>query len=165
MPESGCEQPGTCGIRIDEEGDWFHGETRIFRPEVLEALCSKLERASDGGYILVDRGAKCVLDVEDAPFVISDVDRASTDSGEDVILLRLKHIPGRETLDPGSLWVGRGNVLYCKVRNGRFPARFSRPAYYRLSEFIMEGPDGEFYIDLAGGRYPLHVLTPDCIQD
>jgi len=160
-----CDQPEACGIRIDEEGEWFHGETRIFRPDVLEGLCSKLERAPDGGYVLADRGLKCVLDVEDAPFVVSDVDRACADSGKDIILLKLKHVPRLETLDPASLWIGRGNILYCKVCDGQFPARFSRPAYYRFAEFIVEGSGGEFYIELAGRKYPLRVPVPDRVPD
>lgn len=157
MEKPPFEHIESCGIRIDEEGDWFHGENRIFRPEVLEVLYSKLEIAANGSYILADEDEKCVLDVADTPFVVSDVDRESTVAGKDIILLKLRHISTREPLDPGSIRIGKDNVPYCAIRNGRFPARFSRPAYYRFAEFIEEGLDGKFYIELAGRQYPLAI--------
>jgi hypothetical protein len=38
----------------------------------------------------------------------------------------------------------------------RFRARFSRPAYYQLAEFIREDDIGHgFYIELNGDRYSI----------
>ncbi|MBW2149835.1 MAG: hypothetical protein JRI22_22825, partial [Deltaproteobacteria bacterium] len=49
-------------------------------------------------------------------------------------------------------WVGQDNVLYCKVKGGAFHARFLRPAYYQLAEFVEE-EGGRFYIQRGGERY------------
>jgi len=42
------------------------------------------------------------------------------------------------------------NIPYTKVRNGMFNARFSRPAYYRLAELLVN--KGNKYFLLAGDK-------------
>jgi hypothetical protein len=50
--------------------------------------------------------------------------------------------------------VGEENVLYCKVMEDTIPARFLRPAYYQLAEFIHEDKeDHRFYLLLRGKRH------------
>jgi hypothetical protein len=57
-----------------------------------------------------------------------------------------------EPLAPDTLFVGKDNILYCKVKNRSFPARFVRAAYYQLAEYIKE--EGEvYYLPLNGKRY------------
>lgn len=148
------KSPGS-NIRIDEEGEWYHADNRIFRREILELLYERLQPAPQGGYLLSDERGGYPIEVADAPFVISRVDRVVDDSGRESVLLGLKHLPEPETLDPSTLRVGKDNVLYCRIRSGRFPARFSRPAYYQIAEFIREGPEGEFFVEIDGTRYPL----------
>ena len=59
-----------------------------------------------------------------------------------------------EELDLGTLYVGKENVLYCAVKNGRFPARFSRNSYYQLAEFIeQEEKEHSFFINLNNEKY------------
>ncbi|MGO9311457.1 MAG: hypothetical protein ACLQDI_01855 [Syntrophobacteraceae bacterium] len=71
----------------------------------------------------------------------------------------MKNIPGSEVLDLDTLAVGRDNILYCKVLQRRFLARFSRPAYYQLAEFVREDDGGQdFYIELSGKKYPISEL-------
>jgi hypothetical protein len=44
--------------------------------------------------------------------------------------------------------------LYCKIRNGKFRARFSRPSYYQLAQHILEDPEsGRFYLSMNGNTY------------
>jgi len=48
-----------------------------------------------------------------------------------------------------SLHTGENNVLYCRVKEGRFTARFSRKSYYQLAEFIEQSENEDnFYINL-----------------
>ncbi|HVO83919.1 MAG TPA: hypothetical protein VMU60_05795, partial [Syntrophobacteria bacterium] len=69
-------------------------------------------------------------------------------------VLSLKHLDETEPLDPASLWVGEENVLYCIVKAEGLPARFLRPAYYQLAEFIQEDTArGGFYLPVGGRRY------------
>ncbi len=64
----------------------------------------------------------------------------------------------REPLDPETLEVGAQNVLYCRVKEGRFRARFLRPAYYHLSSrFEAEGE--RFFVRIGPRRYPLRIAA------
>ncbi|MFP5212726.1 MAG: hypothetical protein ACLGPL_05045 [Acidobacteriota bacterium] len=142
-----------CEIFVDEEGEWYHKGNHMFRPEILEMFYESLRLAGDGQFIVEWRGARCLLDAADTPFVVSSVDRR----GEE-ILLKLKHLAEPEVLAPSTLRVGESNVLYCRVREGCFPARFLRPAYYQIAEWIQEDQEtGEFYIQLASTRFPIKV--------
>lgn len=145
-----------CGIRVDENGDWFYNESRIFRPEILEALYEKLELSPTGEYVLCDFKGRCLLEVADTPFVISRVDLERDSSGGERITIGLKNTSRSEILDPRTLRTGKGNVLYCRMAAGRFPARFSRPAYYQIADFIREDESGRgFFIELGGERHPI----------
>jgi hypothetical protein len=70
------------------------------------------------------------------------------------LLLAIKHLETREPLDPESLWIGKQNVLYCRIMEGGIPARFLRPSYYQLAEFIQEDKEqNRFYLSLGGKRF------------
>jgi hypothetical protein len=57
---------------------------------------------------------------------------------------------GTERLDPKTLVFKDSNVPYCRVRNG-LAARFSRPAYYQLTEFIeYDASDDAYYLAVDG---------------
>ena len=145
-----------CGVLVDENGDWFHRGNRIFRPEILEALYAKLDQLPAGQFILSDFRGRCLLDVADTPFIVSRVDLERDGSGFERIIIRFKNISRSEVLEADTLATGRGNVLYCRVSGGRFLARFSRPAYYQLAEFVREDDGGQgFYIELNGNRFSI----------
>ncbi|MDR3553594.1 MAG: DUF1285 domain-containing protein [Syntrophobacteraceae bacterium] len=147
-----------CGIRIDENGDWFYDGSKIFRPGILETLYEKLELLPTGEYVLADQRGRCLLEVADTPFVVTRVDLERDTSGGERIVIALKNISRFEALDPRTLQAGKDNVLYCRTDGGRFPARFSRPAYYQLAEFVGEDESGRgFFIELAGERYPIKM--------
>jgi len=59
-----------------------------------------------------------------------------------------------EALAPDTLYVGNENVLYCEVKEKRFPARFLRSAYYQLAEHVVE-EDGTYVLPLNGKTYPI----------
>ncbi len=147
-----------CGIRVDENGDWFYNGSRIFRPDILETLYEKLELLPTGEYVLSDLKERCLLDVADTPFVVSRVDLERDNSGGERIMIGLKNLSRSEILDPATLKTGKGNVLYCTMAGGRFPGRFSRPAYYQLADFIREDESGQgFFIELGGKRHPIQM--------
>ncbi len=76
-------------------------------------------------------------------------------------MIRLKHLPEVESLDPSTLRIGKDNIPYCAVRNGQYRARFSRPAYYQLANWIDFDPISEFFfLELNGIRYPVAPLVP-----
>jgi uncharacterized protein len=143
-----------CEIYVDEEGQWFYQGNRIIREDILELFYDSLSRSPEGEYMIQWRGNRCLLEVADTPFVISRVDFAGETGGKQKILLSLRHLINAEPLAPETLQVGAHNVLYCRIRNGRYSARFSRPAYYQLAEWIQEDPvNKEFYIELNQNKY------------
>lgn len=157
-PSVGGEE---TGISVDQEGEWFYGERPIFRKEILETFYECLRLLEDGRYALEWQGRLHPITVADTPFVITRVDRVTNGAAEAHILLTLKHLKDTEPLDPSSLWVGRDNVLYCRVRRGRFPARFSRPAYYQVAQWIEPVDDDRFALRLGERLYPIAQPTED----
>ncbi|MGD9506072.1 MAG: hypothetical protein AB7W37_14245 [Syntrophobacteraceae bacterium] len=144
-----------CGIHVDEEGVWYYQGVEITRENIVQLFYENLHITSEGAFYIEWRGQRCALDSADTPFVIVDVQRTEpSKDGSEAILLSLRHLRVSEKLDPGTLYVGKDNVLYCRIRGGAFPARFSRPAYYRLAEWIEQDQDsGEFQLVLGVNRY------------
>lgn len=161
MPSSEEEAIPPCGIYVDEEGDWYHGGSKIFRENILDLFYENLCMDRNGAFLIQWRGKRCILDTADTPFVISGADRKRLEeNGEEKILLSLRHRNQPELLDPSTLWVGKDHVLYCRIREGLFPARFSRPAYYQLAEWIREDSEnGGFYLELNGKRYDIRLSS------
>lgn len=146
-------------ICVDAEGEWFHRGAKIVREDIIELFLENLVRQPDGTYGIAWKGSRCSIDVADTPFVVIRVDREEgADAGEPVVRLTLKHLRECPLLDPRTLRVGDANVLYCRLENGGFPARFSRPAYYQLAEWIVEDEAGEtFCLELGRARYPIRT--------
>lgn len=144
------------GISVDAEANWFHEEIQIIREDILDLFYQNLDEIESGRYVIVWQGQSHLLEVADTPYVIVRVDRETTEEGRDVIRLTLKHRPKPEQLQPDTIEIGSDNVLYCRIQDGRFRARFSRPAYYQLAEWIEEEKGkGEYYIELNGKHYPI----------
>ena len=156
LPTSGDELL-PCGIVIDREGDWHYSGSRMERSDIVSHLCQHLRRDEASGLYIVQLGKqRCYLEVEDTPLAITGV-LHTVEREEDKpeqLLLAIKHLETHEPLDPESLWIGEQNVLYCKVMEGEIPARFLRPAYYQLAEFIREDKErNRFYLSLGGRRF------------
>lgn len=149
-------------IRVDAEGVWTYEGREIFRKDILDLFYERLRLNADGVYGLKWEGRFHALEVQDTPFVITRVDRRiDPETQREVIELTLRHLDRKEILDPRTLWVGRENVLYCRIRDGAFPARFSRPAYYQIAQWIQEDPEnGRFFIECDGKRFPIRACDP-----
>jgi uncharacterized protein len=132
---------------IDKDGRWFQNGAEIIHPEIYRMFAGMLEKTADGNYIVRFGGEICRVEVEDAPFVIQSVDDAA--DGRIIILL---NDGSREPLDPDHFWIGKENVPYCKVKEGAFHARFSRPAYYQLARHIVAGDDKNAFFLLIDGK-------------
>ncbi len=162
---STIEEPQPSGILVDENGDWFHCGNKIFRPEILEILYSKLDQTPTGQFVLADSQGSWPIDVADTPFVVSRVDIDRDEPGGERIVIRMKNIPRSEVLDLDTLTVGKDNILYCRVLPRRFLARFSRPAYYQLAEFVhQDGTGQDFYIEVNRERYPIRLMEKEPIS-
>jgi len=130
-------------IRIDKNGIWFYKGNEMLRRDIVNLFYDHLSIDESGRHVIELGNERCVIDVEDAPYIVKTVNKI--DAYIEIILNDSK----REILDPESLYVGRDNIMYCSVREGKFRARFSRAAYYQIAEFIKyESDKGAFYLTM-----------------
>ena len=143
-----------CDIRIDKEGTWYYRGAHMFRKNILSIFFENLKIDECGKYLIELDGECCYLDVEDTAFVVTAVYKTRQENEtEDHIDIMLTD-DSVEKLDLSTLYVGKDNVLYCAVKNRKFPARFSRNSYYQLAEFIeQEEKENCFFISLNEEKY------------
>lgn len=141
-------------IKIDKEGIWYYRGAHMFRKEILHVFFEHLKIDECGEYLIELGKEICYLDVEDTAFVVTVADRKKQDNGTSDHISILLTDDSWEKLDLNTLYVGKDNVLYCTVKNGRFPARFSRNSYYQLAEFIeQEETENKFFISLNDEKF------------
>ena len=89
------------------------------------------------------------VQVDDAPFVVV---RAEAGPEPEAVALHLSD-GSQEPLDTGTLVLDRRGVPYCRVKDGRFRARFSVPAWLQLAGRVEDDPgSGEPALILGGRR-------------
>ena len=138
-------------IFLDKEGRWFHEGMEITHLRTLELFSRSVCRDADGGYWLQIGRERARIEVEDTPYMVREVSFHEAE-------VELKLNDGSsEILDPGTLWIGAGNVLYCNVKSEKLPARFLRPAYYQLVSQVEQDEDGYF---LELGRKKFYLRDP-----
>lgn len=143
------------GIRIARDGTWWHGGTPFARPALVKLFARVLRRSEDGVYMLVTPVERCIVTVEDAPFVA--VEMQAEGEGRD------RRLRFRTNVDD---WVTAGAEHpirvetdaatgapspYVLVRD-RLEARILRPVFYDLVELAEERrgmlgvwSDGQFF--------------------
>ncbi len=140
-------------LEIDKDGKWFQNGAEIIHPGIRSQFFQALVKTADGDYLVKIGREICSVIVQDAPFVVTTVDKGPRNQ----ILIRLSD-ESVEELKPDSLWIGDDNVPYVFVKNGSFHARFSRPAYYQLAKSIIYKEDeGKIY--LIDGNREVEVKT------
>jgi len=141
-------------IRVDKEGLWHYEGALMFRKDILEVFFQNLRRDEKGRYLVEYNGDRCLIEVEDTPVVVeAAVKHPGDDHTEEFIEIFLSDFTS-EILDPSTLRMSAENVLYCTIRNGAFEARFLRPAYYQIAEYIAhDEKEDRYYISLGGKNY------------
>jgi len=146
---------GDIDMEIRRNGQWFYLGTPINRAPLARLFSTVLRRDDDGCHYLVTPVEKWRLRVEDAPFLITTVERLerggvaylqmTTQTG-DVVVADAEH-PIRLT------YRGEEPAPYVLVRD-RLEALIGRNAYYQLVEWghARAGGDGrdELVVDSAG---------------
>ena len=144
----------SCEIKIDKEGIWYYRGAHMFRKEILSIFFQHLKIDDCGKYLIELGDERCYLNVEDTAFVVAAVykKRQKQDTKDHIYILLTDD--SLEKLELSTLHVGKDNVLYCRVKNKKFPARFSRKSYYQLAEFIeQEEKENCFFIRLNEEKY------------
>lgn len=153
---AGSQTDGQCLLRIDKEGNWFYNDLPIINKAIHLFFNQHLTRDESGAYIVRIGKETSRLFVEDTPFVVTSIDYIQTKAPEDFFNIRLND-ETIEKLALDTLYIGKNNIPYCRVKEGLFPARFLRAAYYQLAQHVQqEGEDG-FYIMLNGRKQYLYL--------
>ncbi len=139
-------------ISFGRDGNWYTDGERIDNARIALLFSRHLRQAPDGSYFLELGEERATVTVEDTPYVVRTVE-GDAQTGFVLVL----NDGEREPLDPSTLEVGSENVLYCKVKNGRYKARFLRPAYYHLSACFEEDAQGNVYFVTKERRYLLEA--------
>jgi hypothetical protein len=159
MTKSEKDDLPPCLIFIDREGRWFHKGAEMIRRNIIHLFYQNMELDSKGRYVITWDNQRCYVEAEDTAFVVRNVVfQAGTQAHDSRLELSLSDDTSEE-LSPETLYVGQDNVLYCRVKNLAFPARFSRAAYYQLAKYIEE-ENGAFYLPLNGEKYQVMMGTP-----
>jgi hypothetical protein len=148
-------------IRIDRNGVWYFRDMEMTRFEIVQYFYNHLRRDSQGQYRIELDDEKCLVRVDDAPYVIRSVSREfSGVEGRPCMVISLSD-GSREKLKPETVRVGEKNVLYCRVKQSNHDARFSRQAYYQLSEYIeYDIQHDRYFMTVDGHSYLLAVNQP-----
>ncbi|MDX2168588.1 MAG: DUF1285 domain-containing protein [Deltaproteobacteria bacterium] len=149
MARAGFYAIHNSSIRFGRDGRWYADGQPITNPRIADLFSRHVQRAEDGTYRLRIADEQATIEIEDTPYVV--IAAGETDG---VAWIELND-RSREVLDPTSLAVGADEVLYCRVKGGREPARFLRPAYYQIGHLIDAAPGGGFIVRSAGGTHPI----------
>ena len=135
---------------LDKEGRWFHEGVEITHRLTLDLFSRSLQPDPAGGWRLVVGLEWAPVRVEDTAYTIKRVDL----EGERA---RLHLSDGTvEELAEATLRQNADHVLYCDVKECRFPARFLRPSYYQLMERLIETPEG-YAVRLGSRLWPIRT--------
>jgi hypothetical protein len=150
MPKAGFYAVESGKISFRRDGNWYSDDERIDNPRIALLFSQSIHRADDGSYFLKVGDERAAITVEDTPYVV----RTLEDDELGGFLLVLND-DTREPLDPATLEVGEDNVMYARVKQGRFRARMLRNAYYHLADRLEADHQGRIVVNLRGKRYPI----------
>ena len=135
-------------IELDSEGHFWHEGERITDARISDLFHRSIQRTPGGTYLLVVAPFSYPLVVHDVPYWVTGVALATDCDSGDRPGLRVRLSDGSEedlAIDTLRYQPRRGFV--CRVKGGTMPARFSRPSYFALAEYVTEdespSSDGE----------------------
>ncbi len=138
----------SSNIRIDKDGVWYFGGREIIRKDILSLFYASLHLDDDGYYLEINGERQC-LEVEDTVFLVQGAELVT--HGEEAFVIRLND-GTEEQLDLHTFRITEGNVPYCLVKNGRFPARFLRLPFYQVAQHALHDEETDEYFFLLNGR-------------
>ncbi len=145
------KNPFLCDeISLSKNGVWYHEGVEITHKRTVELFNRSIQRDGEG-YILKAGREVCPVKVEDAPFFVLEVDREG-----DSLVLKLSNTR-REKLDPSTIEVGDDNVMYALVNDNIDRAKFTRPAYYQLTQYLDLDEEDNYILRVGNNNYFLNI--------
>lgn len=148
-------------LELDEEGHFYHQGEPFLNENVARLFHRSLRRTPGGTWLIDIPPFSYPLRVADTAYVVRRVEfrgeGEGRGEGEAAPLLTLSD----ETVEPlaeATLRYVEGRGLYCRVKGGSEPARFSRPAYFAIADRIESADDesdGRYWLRLGNRRLPI----------
>ena len=155
-------------IKIDANGQWYHEGSAIHREKMVSLFASILTRLEDGAFALVTPGEIGTITVEDAPFLVTQMDisgagdardaavpdqiiQLSTSIGDTVVVDAAHPIELRES--------GGVEKPYIMIRNG-LDALINRAVFYDMADHSAV-KNGQIGIWSSGVFHPLSSQPVD----
>ncbi|RLB07219.1 MAG: hypothetical protein DRG50_03510 [Deltaproteobacteria bacterium] len=146
---------GGPAIKVDKDGKWYFQGREIIRKDILFLFYEHLG-LDERGYYLQIGDEREYLEVEDTVFLVEGAELVK--DGEEAFLIRLND-GTQERLDLDTFRIAEGNVPYCLVKGGRFPARFLRLPFYQVAQHASyDQRADEYFLLLNGKRFPLRKV-------
>jgi len=135
--------PNLCGdldIRIDRSGVWFHEGRPINRISLVKLFSSVLQRDKHGQYWLVTPAEQVRIQVDDAPFVV--INMQASGAGDKQVIELETNLSDKVVVssDNPIIFKNRNDSElspYLIMRNGH-EALILRQVWYELAEYFIE---------------------------
>jgi hypothetical protein len=135
-------------IRVDRDGVWYFEGREIIRKDILALFYEHLYLDDDGYYVEIN-GESEYLEVEDTVFLVKEAELVR--ESEEAFVISLND-GTKEKLDLDTLRIAEGNIPYCLIREGRFPARFLRLPFYQVGQHAHHDEETDEYFLLLNGK-------------
>ena len=137
-------------IVLDANGHFSNGGISVDHEGMAAAFASWIRKHPDDGRFILTNGYDWTyFTVTDAPFFVRRVENSAGRA-----ILRL--FDGtEEPLDPAHVEVSADGVLYARVKDGAYEARFLPTAQSGMVDFVTEGESGEPCVELGGELFPI----------
>ncbi|MDZ7378913.1 MAG: DUF1285 domain-containing protein [candidate division KSB1 bacterium] len=134
-----------------KDGRWYAGDEPVTHEGLARFFTRYLRRkpSGDGYEIWVDERFHADVDVEDTPYVVTEL--LATADGQLQVRLNDDSV---EPLDPRGLSVAADGAVVCTVKAGQDKARFLRSAQADLASYLEEH-DEHWCLHIGGRHYPI----------
>ena len=163
---SGFAWPENCGdfdMHITEDGTWYYRNSPIGRKKLVQLFATVLQRDEKGQYWLVTPVERGQVRVDDAPFVIVEMQLKSGDQGIELHMrTNLDHwirLDEDHRLSVRKAPNSDEDRPYVHIRDG-LEALVNRAVYYNLVE-VAELRQNTLIIESAGSTFTLGTLEED----
>ena len=138
-------------IRIDRDGVWHFRGAEMIRKDIIRLFYQHLRKDEAGRFLIELQDDRSYIEVEDVPYAVRSVTRVLDGQGGVSSYLLQLNDDTIEELDPQTLRIGEGNILYSSVREGLFEAKFSRAAYYQIANLMEYDSESDLFYLVQNG--------------